>query len=208
MPLRNILFAHEASSNTQSSTSLGVSKIGRLLHSSLGIDLLPFKSVLTIISPCSSDLGIFPFDASSSLPYHHSPLLILGSKREFLRSLGPCGGLGSVNPRFPLESLVHSDFNAVAKSLSTKTLGSPFNTFSSASQHSIRLFSFVLCLQGSVESSVTSQTCVVFPRGESPLDPLVECFVVLVYPLVHCFWPCSLSPPFLFCTQVLASPSR
>jgi len=56
-----------------------------------------------------SILVIYPLDTRSSLLYHHSPLLVLGSKREFLRSMGSCGSLGSVSSRFALGSLVHSD---------------------------------------------------------------------------------------------------
>jgi len=125
----------------------------------IGFGNSPLFAFLTLV--------VFPFEHfSSSLINHHSPLLVLGSKREFLRSLGSRGGLGSVNPHFSLESLVHSDFEAVAKPFSAKTSSSSFNTVSSASQCSIRFSSFVLCLRGSLEGHATSRTFFVFPSGE------------------------------------------
>jgi len=67
---------------------------------SLGISFLIFPaSVLTkLLHPVYSlDPDVSPLGYFVS-PFHHSPLLVLGSKREFTCSLGSCEGLGFCEP--------------------------------------------------------------------------------------------------------------
>lgn len=70
-----------------------------------------------------------------------------------------------MNPPFLLESLVYSDFKAVAKPFTTKTSKPTL----SSSQHLIRFVSLllfsVLCLQSSVEGHLADFCCL--SRGSS-----------------------------------------